>query len=82
MRRAQIVFASSVTFTLTTISVVHYLQYRDTKVRRIGIERDDQTRSRKRMENELEAKLQKELQDKLVQEQGVSRKSWRDENVV
>jgi hypothetical protein len=58
------------------------MQYSDAKTRRIGIERDDATRSRKRIENELEAKLQNELQERLAAEQGISRKSWKESGNV
>lgn len=78
MRKAQIVFASSVVFTATTIAAVHYIQHIEAKNRRIGINRDDAERSRKRIENEVEAERHAKLQAELSKEQGVSRQSWKE----
>ncbi|KAI8915809.1 hypothetical protein EDD86DRAFT_243781 [Gorgonomyces haynaldii] len=61
----------SITFTVSAVVIVHFMQELEAKNRRIGIQRDDEIRSQKRIENELEQKLQLELQEKLTKEQGV-----------
>ncbi|TPX49848.1 hypothetical protein SeLEV6574_g01231 [Synchytrium endobioticum] len=47
-RNSKIALAASIVFTTATISFVYYLKDAEVKVRRVGIERDDERRRRKR----------------------------------
>ena len=65
--RAKLTFIGSIIFTTTTIAAVFYMKDRDFVNRRVGIARDIETRSRRRLENEYEQNRQLELAKELSQ---------------
>jgi hypothetical protein len=72
-QRAKATFLAAVSFTSITIVTVFYLKDRDFANRRVGIERDIQTRSRRRLENELEQDRQLELQKALEKQENTKK---------
>ena len=63
--KAKMTFLGSIIFTTTTIAAVFYMKDQDFINRRVGINRDIETRSRRRIENEYEQNRQLKLAEEL-----------------
>ncbi|KAL2912379.1 hypothetical protein HK105_208153 [Polyrhizophydium stewartii] len=75
-QRSKIALGAAAAFAAATIVGVHVLKTVEAQWRRVGIERDDQRRSAKRLENEAEMLRMQELRRALEQDQAVSRNSF------